>query len=71
MKESVEIEELKYVKEGTVEDTLYLIFQNADGDLRAVEACKVNLSRIDPGETYRAQVKRVGCSNRIIEYFLV
>ncbi len=70
MKNKVEIEELVYLKEGRVEDRLFFIFQNTSGELRAVEAAKINLTKVDPGEKYRAQVRRVGCSNRIIEHFL-
>ncbi len=71
MSHKTEIEELVYLKEGRVEDKLFFIFQNTNGELRAVEALKINLDKVVPGEKYTARVRRVGCSNRVIEHLSV
>ncbi len=68
MKQKIEFEELVYLKEGRVEDRLFFIFQNSNGELRAVEAAKINLQKVNPGEKYKARVRKVGCSNRVIEH---
>lgn len=67
MRETIEIEELVFLKEGRVADKLYLIFQNNFGEMRAVEAIKVGQLSFNPGDKLQARVRRKGCAGREIE----
>ncbi len=61
------LEELLFVKEGRVEDKVFYIFQNPVGELRAVEAAKVKVAVLQPGDKIKAWVARKGCAGREIE----
>lgn len=67
MRDNIETEDLVFLKEGWVADKLFFIFQNSFGEMRAVEASKVNLTSLSPGDKLQASIRRKGCSGREIE----
>lgn len=62
-----EIEELIFLKEGTVADKNFYIFQNQLGELRAVEKERIDLNGLKKGDKLKAKVSKKGCAGREIE----
>ncbi len=69
MKKKRIIEELCFLKSSWSEHEgkEYHIFQNNDGNLRAIEAEFVAETKINPGTKFIAHIKPKGCAGRLIE----
>ncbi len=66
MKTKIEIEELLFIKESSLEDKTFMVFQNEKGELRAVESHIVVAEGFKIGDKLKAEVLHKGCSGREI-----
>ena len=63
----LELEELIFIKESWLDEKKFFVFQNKNGELRAVEAHIVQVEQLSTGDSLKAMVSKKGCSGREIK----
>ncbi len=66
MKKKIELEKLTFIKVSYLEEKKFIVFQNEEGELRAVEADIVKVDGFKFGDVLKAEVLHKGCSGREI-----